>query len=307
MHISRFFFKFSDMINHPLRNYKRYPKVTTLKNIIYDTKYDSPLNMLDLYFRLDAKGKLPVMFNVHGGGFVRGGRKYRSGFARKYADQGWFVVNIGYRLAPAAPFPAATEDAINALNFVNGLSEQHNLDLSKIVITGDSAGAYYAAHLISSITNDKLRESLHLPEYEGVMPRALLSFCAPFDLLKCFSKPAPLGISRDVTNCVFNTIFEKDDDFYENFPFENWQVNILENVSANWPETFIVEAVNDSFCGSQAKAMVEVLDKFEVKNHLYLANHKGDNHCTHLLPFMPGNKRLYAEVDKFLHSIKNEK
>lgn len=53
--------------------------------------------------------------------------------------------------------------------------------------------------------------------------------------------------------------------------------------------------------------MVEALKENGVENHLYIASRKGDAHCTHLLPFMPANKYLYAEVDKFMNKIKNEK
>lgn len=306
MNISRLFFKVSDVMHHPLRNYKRYPKVTRINNIIYDTKYGDDINMLDIYFRDDIKGKYPVLFNIHGGGFVRGGKKYRSGLARRYADQGWFVVNIGYRVAPGGRFPAATEDAINALNFINGLEEQHSLDLSKIVVTGDSAGAYYAAHLVSVIFNDELRQALDLPEYTGEKPRALLTFCAPFDLLKCFKTPVPFSVTLNITNCVFDTDYKTNDEMEEDFPYEDWHVNVVSNVNSNWPEVFIVEAKNDGFCGEQAHAMIEALNENNIPNSLYIASQKGDAHCTHLLPFMPGNKQLYAEVGKFMNRIKNE-
>jgi len=307
MNTSRIFFKISDVIMHPLRNYKRYPRVTRIRNIVYDTKYGDNINMLDIYFRNDIKDKYPVLFNIHGGGFVRGGKKYRSGIARRFADQGWFVVNISYRTAPLGRFPAATEDAINALNFVNGLAKQHNLDLSKLVIMGDSAGGYYAAHLVSAIYNEELRKSLELPEYTGVKPRALLSFYAPFDLLKCFKRPTPLGIAVNVTNCVFDTEYKNSEEMEHDFPYEQWQVNVVSNVNKDWPEVFIVEAKKDAFCGDQAAAMVEALKENGVENHLYIASRKGDAHCTHLLPFMPANKYLYAEVDKFMNKIKNEK
>lgn len=307
MNISRLVFRISDVVNHPLRNYKRYPNVTVIKNIIYDTKYDDNINMLDIYFRSDVKEKYPVLFNIHGGGFVRGGKKYRSGFAKRFADKGWFVVNIGYRIAPVGRFPAATEDAINALNFVNGLAEQYNLDLSKIVITGDSAGGYYASHLISVICDEELRKSLNLPEYTGQKPRALLSFCAPFDLMKCFKRPTPFNVTVNITNCVFATEYQSSEEMENNFPYSDSQINIVSTVNKDWPEVFIVEAKNDSFCGNQARAMIEALNENGVENNVYIASHKGDAHCTHLLPFMPGNKQLYAEVDKFMKKIKSEK
>lgn len=31
------------------------------------------------------------------------------------------------------------------------------------------------------------------------------------------------------------------------FPYEQWQVNVVSNVNKDWPEVFIVEAKKDAF------------------------------------------------------------
>ena len=74
MHQSRAVFKLSDVFNHPLRNYRRFPGVYVIRNIMYDTRFGDSKNMLDIYLSPEKKkGKYPVIFNVHGGGFVGGG------------------------------------------------------------------------------------------------------------------------------------------------------------------------------------------------------------------------------------------
>ena len=69
MHISRVFFKVSDILNHPLRNAVRYGKTEVVRNLRYG---EGKRRRMDFYFAPDkADGKrLPVLFNVHGGGFV---------------------------------------------------------------------------------------------------------------------------------------------------------------------------------------------------------------------------------------------
>ena len=305
MHISRAFFKMSDLFNHPLRNYKRYPGVVVERNLRYSMAHKMD-NKFDVYYSPKKKnGPYPVLFNIHGGGFVRGGKQYRSGFAKRFADRGWFVVNIDYRLAPYGTFPAATEDSILALNYVNALKDIYDLDLNKIVITGDSAGGYYAAHLVSAIYSKRLRDSLGLPEYKGVKPRGLLTFCAPFDVIKCFTAPTPFDISVDITNCVFGTHY-RDNHIPSEFPFKDEDVNILKNVNNEWCESMIVAAQNDSFCGGQIEDMLVALENAGVKYDYFIARARGDGHCSHLLPFMKGTPAIMAMVDEFLEKIKGE-
>ena len=304
MHISRAFFKISDLVNHPLRNYKRYKGVVVEHNLRYSMAHKKE-NKFDVYYCPQKKtGPYPIMFNIHGGGFVRGGKQYRSGIAKRFASLGWFVVNIDYRLAPYGVFPAATVDSILALTYVNALKDIYDLDLNKIVVTGDSAGGYYAAHLIAALNSERLSKSLGLPEYNGVKPAALLTFCAPFDVIKCFTAPTPFDMSVDITNCVFGTHY-RDNHIPQDFPFADEDVNILKNVNKNWCPCFLVAAQNDMFCGGQIEGMLQVLEENGIKHGSFIARARGDSHCSHLIPFMKGTPAIMEAVDKFLDEIRS--
>ncbi|MFA5448982.1 MAG: alpha/beta hydrolase [Clostridia bacterium] len=301
MHPSVLFFRISDYINHPLRNYKRYNGVKCDKNLSFDPRFANDTAM-DVYYPKDNEGALPVLVNVHGGGFVRGDKKYRSGIARYFASHGWFVANINYRLAPKHIFPASTEDVISALNFINTLGERYPLDLSRIVVTGDSAGGYYAAHAVAAIHNESLRERLSLPAYTGEKIRALLTFCAPFNLMQCFGKKVALNVARDVSNCVFGTN-HKDYEYPNKIEYRD-AINLVNLVESNFPQTFAVAAEKDSFCGGQIDAFLDKLREKGVKADGYVANMKGDGHCTHLFPFKKGSKVCMEKTIEFLEQIK---
>lgn len=301
MHVSRLFFKISDIANHPLRNYLRYPNVKRELNIPFDTRFGNKTS-LDIYYPAQRQGKLPVIVNVHGGGFVCGDKRYRSGIARLFASHGWAVINVNYRLAPKHPFPAATEDVLCALNYVNTMDDQYGLDLDKILVTGDSAGGYYAAHAVAAAVNPDLRARLSLPEYTGKKIRALFTFCAPFDLIKCFTTKTPLNVTVDVTNCVFGTSY-KNNSVDPNMKYL-YESNILHFINKDFPECFIVAAEHDSFCGGQIDGILAKLKEFDIPAGEYRAAEKGDGHCTHLLPFKKGTKPCLDAVVKFFESVK---
>ena len=87
---------------------------------------------------------LPVLVNIHGGGWVFGSREGAALTALPYMQMGFAVVNIEYRLAKTALAPAAVEDALCALQWVGRNAKRYNFDLGKVVVTGTSAGGHLA-------------------------------------------------------------------------------------------------------------------------------------------------------------------
>lgn len=100
---------------------------------------------LDLYMpAAKPVAPLPVLINIHGGGWVFGSREGASLTALPYMQMGFAVVNIEYRLAKTALAPAAVEDALCALQWVGRNGKRYNFDLGKVVVTGTSAGGHLA-------------------------------------------------------------------------------------------------------------------------------------------------------------------
>lgn len=100
---------------------------------------------LDLYMpSAKPAAALPVVINIHGGGWVFGSREGASLTALPYMQMGFAVVNIEYRLAKTALAPAAVEDALCALQWVGRNAARYNFDLGKVVVTGNSAGGHLA-------------------------------------------------------------------------------------------------------------------------------------------------------------------
>jgi acetyl esterase/lipase len=64
-----------------------------------------------------------------------------------WLEMGWNVVNVEYRLGRVAQAPAALEDAFCALKFVATQAMMYNVDLTRIVVSGESAGGHLALSL----------------------------------------------------------------------------------------------------------------------------------------------------------------
>ena len=68
------------------------------KDIVYDGSAPQAC-LLDTCV-VPSGGKYPVMFYVHGGGFVAGDKYYRRALSCWHALLGHFVVNVNYGLGP---------------------------------------------------------------------------------------------------------------------------------------------------------------------------------------------------------------
>ncbi len=106
-----------------------------------------PLNMR-LFMPADAEGPLPVILFFHGGGWVLCDLDTHSPLANALAQaSGAAVLMVDYRLAPEHPFPAALEDGLAAIDWVATHAAGNDLDGSRLVLAGDSAGGNLAAVL----------------------------------------------------------------------------------------------------------------------------------------------------------------
>jgi acetyl esterase/lipase len=96
--------------------------------------------------RLD--GVFPVVLFVHGGAFVSGHRnrteQIYSNVLIYLARHGIAGINIGYRLATDAQFPAASEDIASVVAWADRHASKYNWDKNCIFLMSHSAGAAHA-------------------------------------------------------------------------------------------------------------------------------------------------------------------
>ena len=113
-------------------------------------------------YRPDALTGHGALLYFHGGGFTIHNIASHDSICRKLCnDAGVVVINVGYRLAPEAPFPAAPEDAYRALCWVYENAEALGIDGSKLAVMGDSSGANLSA-VAAQLTRDRKGPPLRL-------------------------------------------------------------------------------------------------------------------------------------------------
>jgi acetyl esterase/lipase len=118
-------------------DYEVSPNITYLEANNYAAK-------LDVYKPREAKSPTPVVMLIHGGGWVEGSKEEESLGILPYLQMGFAVVNVEYRLGKVSLAPAAVEDCLCALHWIGQNAKKYNFDLTKVIVTGGSAGGHLA-------------------------------------------------------------------------------------------------------------------------------------------------------------------
>jgi acetyl esterase/lipase len=110
-------------------------------NVTYAIANNTELK-LDLYLPRDKSKLNPTLVLFHGGGWVDGAKERNVMYLLPYLSMGWTVVNVEYRMAKNSLAPAAVEDCRCALRWLTYRAKDYNIDTSKIVLSGTSAGGH---------------------------------------------------------------------------------------------------------------------------------------------------------------------
>lgn len=102
---------------------------------------------LDLFVPENAEKPLPLIVWVHGGGWKSGSKDGCPPLAQGYAQRGYAIASVNYRLSSHAPFPAQLEDCKTAIRWLRANASAYNIDPDRIGVWGSSAGGHLVALL----------------------------------------------------------------------------------------------------------------------------------------------------------------
>jgi acetyl esterase len=110
-------------------------------------------------------GPHPVLVYLHGGGWVCGSPKTHQKVGYRFAEAGYLVFNVDYRLAPEHPFPTPFEDCLAAVRWAHREATRFGGDPTRLAVGGDSAGANLSAAVAAALAGDPARPKAALLNY----------------------------------------------------------------------------------------------------------------------------------------------
>ncbi len=205
-------------------------------------------NLLDIYHKKDVTSPQKTIIDIHGGGWTYGDKDVYQHYCMDMAQRGFTVVNFSYRLSPEDPYPAALEDINAAFTWVAENAAAYNIDLDKICVTGDSAGAQLASQYLALLTNSAFRRlfSMQIP-YEQIKVKAVALNCGCYDMR---------GRVEAQEDDPFLAYIDKA--LTENRELTLEQIDTVKYINADFPPAYIMSAEYD-FLKEHVKPMYELL------------------------------------------------
>jgi acetyl esterase/lipase len=148
-------------------------------DVVYSVQNNYQLK-LDLWRNQSAKQPVPTVIYIHGGGWIFGDRIGATTQLFPYFQRGWNIVNVEYRMAYVSPAPAAVEDCRCALRWVIRNAKQYNLDITRIILTGHSAGGHLS--LTTGMLTPDAGLDVECPGDEVLKVAAIVDWYGPTDV-----------------------------------------------------------------------------------------------------------------------------
>lgn len=227
------------------------PGITQITDIPYADD-NMKEHLLDLYYPEGTNEKLPVIIDVHGGGWLYGYKEINKYYCLKLAEKGFLVASVNYRLADKFQFIDQIADVFSAFSWLSKNLKDYPADTGNIFLVGDSAGGQLVC------MSEAIRESEKLQKAFCVTPtlsfRAIGAICPAVDLLS--------------PNFMMNVNLKS---LLGEKPKENplYKYMNYENVAYLGMAPFYIVTADGDFLRKQAEKLKKILDRHGVENVFY--------------------------------------
>lgn len=210
-------------------------------------------HQLDVYYPEGTTEKLPVIIDIHGGGWMYGNKELNKYYCLALASRGYVVFNINYRLVPDVTVNEQLQDCAFALKWISENMQNYPCDTENILLTGDSAGGQLAVYSAALLQSEKLREVFDVVDV-NLQPSALL-LTSPVSYMNNGSAFSMY------TKILWGTDY-KDKPTYEYMNLDQ----IIDYVQL--PPTYLITSSGDTLAHSQTLQAAELLESKGVQTKL---------------------------------------
>ena len=254
-------------------------------------------HQIDVYYPESATGKLPVVVDIHGGGWMYGDKELNKPYCLTVASKGYVVFNMSYRLCPDVTAADQLRDISKALCWVRDNLDNYPCDKNNIYLTGDSAGGMLACFTGMLSVSEKMRSL-----YDTV------DFGINFNAVGLVS---PVAFMDDGTYMSFYTKHMLGGNKYKKEKWANY-VNADQILTlGEMPPTFMVTSSGDFLALSQTLKAAKAFEEKGVETKLVNYDKYEGKDLPHVFSIIypdrePGNGNIDEMLSFFRKYAKEE-
>ena len=219
------------------------------------------MNELNVYYPEGTNSPLPLIIDIHGGGWVSGDKELNRNFCMHLSKSNYVVISMSYRLCVPYTIKDQIIDLFACYHYITTHAKEMFVDESRIYLAGDSAGAMLALFTYSIMQNKGLQEGLcmnELPffkEKNRFVIRAL-QLNHPVPYMKSMNLVKNKFLNRIANNFLLSIFVGKKNTFiYKNISFEDYKNSI------DFPPIILISSEGDKNFKEQSFRLFEDLKK----------------------------------------------
>lgn len=165
--------------------------VVALRDLVYIERDERALE-LDLYIPSDVPAPMPTVVYVHGGGYFMSNRHSvgEEAVIWNLLNEGYAVATMDYRFSHEAIFPAQILDVTAAFCFLQERATVYGIDMERVAVAGQSAGAHLASLMAVSDADPALVDATC--RRGPIAPRAVVDLFGPMEFDDISPEDSPL-------------------------------------------------------------------------------------------------------------------
>ncbi len=206
---------------------------------------------LNVYYPEETVEKLPVIIDIHGGGWMYGTKDMYENYCLSLAERGYVVFDINYRLVPDVMVQQQLSDVMLALKWIFENLSSYPCQESNIILTGDSAGGQLAAYAAVLLQSRSLCETFGVCYLDKKLTALLLT--SPVAYMK------KSGWMEAYTKILWGLDYKKKST-YKYMDFDE-----IIDFASYFPPTYLVTSSGDTLAHGQTHRAYELLKSRGIK------------------------------------------
>jgi acetyl esterase/lipase len=267
----------------------RDPVVERIRDVRYGRARGIDLE-LDLYRHRSRPTSCPVLFEVHGGGWVIGSKNEQGiPMMLRMGAQKWVCVSADYRLSPHATFPEHLVDLKGALAWIRQHVADYGGDPDFVVVAGQSAGGHLASLLALTANQPEYQ-----PGFEQIdtSVAGCVSFYGVYDFTDRHRLWPNADLAKLLEEKVMKASLAEDRAAYE-------KASPMSVITRDAPAFFVIHGDRDTLAPvAEARRFAEDL-RARSRSPVLYAEIPGAQHAFDIFPSLRGELVL-AGVERFL-------
>lgn len=267
----------------------RHPEVERTRDIVFSRVRGVNLK-LDVYRHRSHPERCPVLFEIHGGGWVVGSKNEQGiPLMLRMASQGWVCVTANYRLSPHATFPEHLIDLKAALGWIREHVAEFGGDPDFVIVTGQSAGGHLAS--LVALTGD---DPEFQPGFESVdtRVRGCVSFYGVYDFTDRHGLWKHKDLARLLEEQIMKASLDEAPEAYE-------KASPMSHVSSDDPPFLVIHGNCDSLVPVEEARQFCASFRAVTRSPIVYAEIPGAQHAFEIFPSLRGELVL-GGVERFL-------